>query len=474
MESTVQVKIQGIDNSKEAFASLNKNLQGVQKATSSVRDKVEKLRPAFQKMASVGALSSAALVAGAKQSIAAYAEVERAQRQLTNAVIGVSKGTQEQVEQINQLTAALEKKAGVDADSLTMGVAQLSTFGLQTDSVLKLTKSLADFTVNQNGLNASSDQYITSANTIAKALKGQFGILEKSGIRFTDAQKAIIEYGTESERVAAVQEGLAQNLRETTDTVNGVDLAMAKTQRTMENINENIGKSLAPAFLALAENVQPIIERVADWSEKNPELIQQIAMITAAIAALVTVLGVVGLAMLAISAPAVILVGTLAGIGLVVYSLNNAVKSLGTSWTGVWTLIKDATLSAIDAMLGPLDEIVSLVEKALKALAKLPGVKLAAPIVKKAFSSVTDLFGGERAEGGPVANGKGYIVGERGPEWFMPQANGTIIPNNALAGAGGGNTNINLYISGTFMDDRSAAKRLAAELMGQLKQNTRL
>lgn len=37
--------------------------------------------------------------------------------------------------------------------------------------------------------------------------------------------------------------------------------------------------------------------------------------------------------------------------------------------------------------------------------------------------------GGARAEGGPVDAGKSYLVGENGPETFVPSANGTIVPN---------------------------------------------
>lgn len=40
-------------------------------------------------------------------------------------------------------------------------------------------------------------------------------------------------------------------------------------------------------------------------------------------------------------------------------------------------------------------------------------------------------FGGFRAGGGPVSGGRSYIVGERGPEVFMPSSSGNIIPNGA-------------------------------------------
>jgi tape measure domain-containing protein len=41
------------------------------------------------------------------------------------------------------------------------------------------------------------------------------------------------------------------------------------------------------------------------------------------------------------------------------------------------------------------------------------------------------LFGGKRAAGGPVAGGTAYLVGEKGPEMFVPRSNGYIVPNGA-------------------------------------------
>lgn len=44
-------------------------------------------------------------------------------------------------------------------------------------------------------------------------------------------------------------------------------------------------------------------------------------------------------------------------------------------------------------------------------------------------------FGGGRAHGGPVNDNEMYLVGERGPELFIPGASGTIIPNHVLEAA---------------------------------------
>jgi hypothetical protein len=51
------------------------------------------------------------------------------------------------------------------------------------------------------------------------------------------------------------------------------------------------------------------------------------------------------------------------------------------------------------------------------------------------------LIGG-RASGGPVAANEPYVVGEEGPELFVPHSAGYIVPNNQL-GAGGKTVNVN-------------------------------
>ena len=51
------------------------------------------------------------------------------------------------------------------------------------------------------------------------------------------------------------------------------------------------------------------------------------------------------------------------------------------------------------------------------------------------------------AKGGPVSANSPYIVGERGPELFMPGSSGSIVPNNALGGNSGGAVIINQTIN---------------------------
>lgn len=71
------------------------------------------------------------------------------------------------------------------------------------------------------------------------------------------------------------------------------------------------------------------------------------------------------------------------------------------------------------------------------------------------ISGITSgLFGG-KAGGGTVSAGVPYMVGERGPEMFMPGASGTIIPNGTLAAAGAGQsvTVVQQFASGVSRSD---------------------
>ena len=67
-------------------------------------------------------------------------------------------------------------------------------------------------------------------------------------------------------------------------------------------------------------------------------------------------------------------------------------------------------------------------------------------------------LGGFLADGGSASANTPYIVGERGPELFVPRSSGTVVPNHALAGTGGTTNVTNNYINA--IDTKSFEDRL--------------
>jgi len=76
------------------------------------------------------------------------------------------------------------------------------------------------------------------------------------------------------------------------------------------------------------------------------------------------------------------------------------------------------------------------------------------------------LFAGFRAEGGPVGAGGAYMVGEKGPELFVPSSSGSIVPNGAMGSSGGS-------AGGVTVNYNIAAGVSRAELVPILEQERR-
>ena len=58
-----------------------------------------------------------------------------------------------------------------------------------------------------------------------------------------------------------------------------------------------------------------------------------------------------------------------------------------------------------------------------------------------------------------------YLVGERGPELFIPGAQGTVVPNNAMGGVQVGTINISVENTGEQLSP-AAQKQIANQVQG--------
>jgi len=77
------------------------------------------------------------------------------------------------------------------------------------------------------------------------------------------------------------------------------------------------------------------------------------------------------------------------------------------------------------------------------------------------------------ANGGPVGRRNPYMVGERGPELFVPNQSGNIIPNHDLAGIGGGSTTVvvNVDASGSSVEGDEQQSRELGRLISVAVQS---
>lgn len=78
-------------------------------------------------------------------------------------------------------------------------------------------------------------------------------------------------------------------------------------------------------------------------------------------------------------------------------------------------------------------------------------------------SSFNQYLANPKAAGGPVSGGSPYLIGEKGPELFVPSGSGTIIPNNGLSSMGS-TTNVTNY-NINAIDTKSFEDRLLGSSM---------
>lgn len=67
-----------------------------------------------------------------------------------------------------------------------------------------------------------------------------------------------------------------------------------------------------------------------------------------------------------------------------------------------------------------------------------------------------------RATGGPVAPGRAYLVGERGPEVFLPTSSGQILPGPG--GSGARDVRVSITVNGSGQDAPRALARSARQV----------
>jgi tape measure domain-containing protein len=189
------------------------------------------------------------------------------------------------------------------------------------------------------------------------------------------------------------------------------------------------------------------------------------------------------------------------------YELNTAVQRQQQLADGIANTLGEGMASAFDAIIqgsesfgaslrriasGVLIDIANqllrifVIEQAINAIkgviSSLSPFSAATPLgagggMVGKFGTLGPNFGiPQRAKGGPVMGGSPYIVGERGPELFVPGSSGTIIPNNKMGG--GVSIVVNVDASGSSVEgDEQEGKQLgrviAAAMQAELIKQKR-
>ncbi|MDK2790609.1 MAG: hypothetical protein PWP15_1116 [Methanothermococcus sp.] len=142
-------------------------------------------------------------------------------------------------------------------DEVTLvGQSQLATFQMQTSSIEKLTPALQTMAIAQYGVNVSQEQLQNTANQLGRAFMGFDGALTRIGVTLTDAQKEILNTGTEMEKVNTLTEIISGNFGDLNTAMrNTTEGALKAAQNSWGDFQELLGSKLAPTITNIANKL---------------------------------------------------------------------------------------------------------------------------------------------------------------------------------------------------------------------------
>jgi len=115
-------------------------------------------------------------------------------------------------------------------------------------------------------------------------------------------------------------------------------------------------------------------------------------------------------------------------------------KELEDTWTAIGEQINGAFADTFTDIVSGAEDAGEAIKRLIVQVIELIAQQLILQAIQGATGgggglggAIASLF---RADGGPVNRGTPYIVGERGPELFVPNAGGGIVPNGKMGGGG--------------------------------------
>ena len=301
-----------------------------------------------------------------------------------------NKGLGQQFDEIKKKAEQLQSIGFFKDEVILAGIAKLATYLKKTEEIKKMMDILTNYATGMSGgKEVNAKQMTQYATTLTRMLNGSFIDLTRSGLKFNDAQKAIIKgTATESQYIKVLGKdynNLSEEMRKVEVIGQVINKSWGNLYETMSktpfgkweqlknifsNISEEIGNRLVPAvnnfmdailqnmptikdaLLSLADILSPFISTINVISQGvldflsntsnmlkqiNPDLITTIGVISGITVAVVALINVVNF----LISPLGIIIAIISGIALATNIVVNRINKT-----------KNKSISAVGAIAG--------------------------------------------------------------------------------------------------------------------------
>lgn len=348
------------------------------KALHGVGDAADKTGGKLSKFGTAGALAlagaGAAVVDFAGDSVAAFRDAAKSQRELEDAYKRFPATADVSIEKMRELNESIQKKTGADADDLAASQATMAQYGLTGKQLADLTPLLDDYAIK------TGKDLPSAAEDLGKAMLGQGRALKDVGIDFEDTKSVAGNFDQVMAGLRTQVGGFA------TDEAGSAEGALRKLTTEFGDVQEEVGAQLLPILVQLGG----ILLDVIGYVKENADWLGPLAVGFAAVAAEVWLVNAamaanpIGLVVIAIAA-------LVAGL-VVAYNesetfrdiVDGAFRAIGDAGAWLWN---NALMPAFKAILGGFAWVTDGLANMLDALGNIPGFEWA----KDAAGNLRDL-----------------------------------------------------------------------------------
>lgn len=243
-------------NAQEGF---NRKVQGGVDKANSLESSVRGIAAAI---GGIAAVKSA--IGWIKESLD-FADVQiNAEQQLKNVLanVGAAEGA---FQSLKETASSIQGYSLYGDEAMIGGAAELSTYMSDDKAIESMMGTLANYAAGMSGGGEiGQQQMVEYATQLGKALDGTFDGLSKKGFTLSDAQKKIIENGTDMERALVIDDVISQSwaglAEQMANTPQGQIIQM---KNAWGDIREEVGMNLYPAVTSMFQKINdnmPLIQ----------------------------------------------------------------------------------------------------------------------------------------------------------------------------------------------------------------------
>jgi hypothetical protein len=416
--------------------------------------------------AAAAAYAGTLLVDGVKSAI----EDEAAQAKLATTLKNVTGATKDQISAIEDYVTQTALANGITDDVLRPSLDRLIRSTKDVTKAQELQQLALDISAG------TGKDLAAVSEALGKAYDGNLGALKRLGVGIDDSIIKSKDFDAAAAALSKTFEGQASKQAETfqgkmarltvafdeaketvgsyvldalTPLLSGfVDKGIPAIQDFAKNLGETLGPAFAEIFKFIRDDLLPILQK---WWEF---LIDEVVPLIGSI-----------------------LKPVLEGVRDAFNTIKKALQDNNTELEPfysflkkVWEFIKtylapilggafkaalQGVADLVSALVTGFSKLVGFVDNTYNAIKRVIELIKNNPIVRGISNLFDNAFGGGRANGGSVNSGNSYLVGENGPELFVPNSNGSIVPNSRMGG-----TTVNINVSGAI-DPIGTARSIA-------------